>query len=56
MHLLRAMITAAHADGLIDTDERGAILARARQAGMDADSVQALDAEIRAPLGIPASS
>ena len=50
MHLLRAMITAAHADGLIDADEREAILGRARQAGMDADSLQALDAEIRAPL------
>jgi uncharacterized membrane protein YebE (DUF533 family) len=50
MHLLRAMITAAHADGLIDAAEREAILGRARQAGMDADSLQALDAEIRAPL------
>lgn len=50
MHLLRAMITAAHADGLIDANEREAILGRARQAGMDADSLQALDAEIRAPL------
>ncbi len=50
MHLLRAMITAAHADGLIDGDEREAILGRARAAGMDAESLQALDAEIRAPL------
>lgn len=50
MHLLRAMITAAHADGLIDAEEREAILGRARQAGMDAESLQALDAEIRAPL------
>lgn len=50
MHLLRAMITAAHADGLIDAGEREAILGRARQAGMDAESLQALDAEIRAPL------
>ncbi|HEX4854451.1 tellurite resistance TerB family protein [Arenimonas sp.] len=50
MHLLRAMITAAHADGLIDAEEREAILGRARQAGMDADSLRALDAEIRAPL------
>lgn len=50
MHLLRAMITAAHADGLIDTSEREAILGRARQAGLDADNLQALDAEIRAPL------
>ena len=50
MHLLRAMITAAHADGLIDADEREAILGRARDAGLDAESLQALDAEIRAPL------
>jgi uncharacterized membrane protein YebE (DUF533 family) len=50
MHLLRAMITAAHADGLIDADEREAILGRARDGGLDAESLQALDAEIRAPL------
>ena len=50
MHLLRAMITAAHADGLIDAGEREAILGRARDAGLDAESLQALDAEIRAPL------
>lgn len=50
MHLLRAMITAAHADGLIDAGEREAILGRARQAGLDAESLEALDAEIRAPL------
>lgn len=50
MHLLRAMITAAHADGLIDQEERESILGRAREAGLDADSLQALDAEIRAPL------
>ena len=50
LHLLRAMITAAHADGLIDATEREAILGRAREAGMDAESLQALDVEIRAPL------
>jgi uncharacterized membrane protein YebE (DUF533 family) len=50
MHLLRAMITAAHADGLIDSGERESILGRAREAGLDADSLQALDAEIRAPF------
>lgn len=50
MHLLRAMITAAHADGLIDAGEREAILGRARDAGLDAESLEALDAEIRAPL------
>ena len=50
MHLLRAMITAAHADGLIDAEEREAILGRACDAGLDAEEVQALDAEIRAPF------
>ena len=50
MHLLRAMITAAHADGLIDASEREAVLGRARVAGLDAESLDALDAEIRAPL------
>ncbi|WP_158637246.1 DUF533 domain-containing protein [Arenimonas daejeonensis] len=52
MHLLRAMITAAHADGLIDAGERESILGRAREAGLDADSLQALDAEIRAPFTV----
>lgn len=52
MHLLRAMITAAHADGLIDAEERESILGRAREAGLDADSLQALDAEIRAPFTV----
>lgn len=52
MHLLRAMITAAHADGLIDAQERESILGRAREAGLDADSLQALDAEIRAPFTV----
>jgi uncharacterized membrane protein YebE (DUF533 family) len=52
MLLLRAMITAAHADGLIDAGEREAIVGRARAAGLDADTLQALEAEIRAPLTI----
>ncbi len=50
MHLLRAMITAAHADGLIDGGEREAILGRARQAGLGDEDLRALDAEIRAPF------
>ncbi|MBP6595994.1 MAG: DUF533 domain-containing protein [Arenimonas sp.] len=50
MHLLRAMITAAHADGLIDGGERDAILGRARQAGLGDEDLRALDAEIRAPF------
>ncbi|GGA86270.1 hypothetical protein GCM10011521_25960 [Arenimonas soli] len=50
MHLLRSMITAAHADGLMDADERAAILDRARAAGLDTDELQMLDAEMRAPF------
>lgn len=50
MHLLRAMITAAHADGLMDADEREAILGRAREAGLDPAELAALDAEMRAPF------
>jgi uncharacterized membrane protein YebE (DUF533 family) len=50
MLLLRTMITAAYADGLLDAGEREAILGRARDAGFDADSLQHLDAEMRAPL------
>lgn len=50
MHLLRAMITAAHADGLMDANERGAVLDRARDAGLDPEELQMLDAEMRAPF------
>lgn len=50
MHLLRAMICAAHADGLIDADERGRILASARDAGLDEDDIAALEGELAAPL------
>jgi uncharacterized membrane protein YebE (DUF533 family) len=50
MHLLRAMVTAAHADGLLDASERQAILGRAASAGLDEDDLAALDAEMRAPL------
>jgi uncharacterized membrane protein YebE (DUF533 family) len=50
MLLLRAMITAADADGLIDADERAAILGRARDAGIDEETLEQLDMEIRAPL------
>lgn len=50
MHLLRAMITAAYADGLMDPDERDALVDRARAAGLDAEEIEALEAEIRAPF------
>ncbi|GAB2671356.1 DUF533 domain-containing protein [Arenimonas aestuarii] len=50
MHLLRSMITAAHADGLMDADERASILDRAREAGLDVEELQMLDAEMRAPF------
>ncbi|WP_188310385.1 DUF533 domain-containing protein [Arenimonas fontis] len=50
LHLLRAMIAAAHADGLIDEAERQAIMGRAREAGMEDDDLRMLEAEIRAPF------
>lgn len=52
LHLIRAMITAADADGLIDAQERESILARAREAGLDAESLQALEVEINAPMSL----
>ncbi|MGH8051855.1 MAG: tellurite resistance TerB family protein [Arenimonas sp.] len=52
LHLIRAMITAADADGLIDAEERESILARAREAGLDTDSLRALEVEINAPMNL----
>ncbi len=52
LHLIRAMITAADADGLIDMQERESILARARAAGLDAESLRALEVEISAPMSL----
>ena len=52
LHLIRAMITAADADGLIDAQERESILARAREAGFDAESLNALEVEITAPMSL----
>lgn len=47
--LIRAMIAAAHADGSIDAEERAAILERALQAGLDADTQRFLLAELNQP-------
>lgn len=52
LHLLRAMIAAANADGAIDAAERQAIIGRAGEAGLDADDLRALDAEFAAPLAL----
>ena len=52
MHLLRAMICAANADGLIDVDERERILGSAREAGLDAEDLEALEGELAAPLTV----
>lgn len=52
LHLIRAMITAADADGLIDAQERESILTRAREAGLDAESLRALEVEISAPMNL----
>ncbi|HRD72955.1 MAG TPA: DUF533 domain-containing protein [Aquimonas sp.] len=51
--MVRSMIAAAAADGLIDGDERERILQHARQAGFDADDQAVLDAELSRPLSIP---
>jgi uncharacterized membrane protein YebE (DUF533 family) len=52
MHLLRAMVCAANADGLIDADERQRILGSAREAGLDAEDLAALEGELAAPLTV----
>lgn len=50
---IRSMIAAAAADGLIDGNEREAILGRASAAGLDADDHEALRAELAQPLSLP---
>lgn len=52
--LIRAMIAAAHADGLIDAEERAAILERALQAGLDADTQRFLLGELNQPANAAA--
>ena len=48
-HLIRAMIAAANADGLIDAEERSRILERALEAELDPAAQKFLMAELRAP-------
>ena len=52
--LMQAMIAAAAADGRIDDVERRNILARARDAEVDADGLRFLDAELAAPKPLAA--
>lgn len=51
--VIRSMIAAAAADGLIDGNEREAILGRAQDAGLDADDLAALRQELAQPLSMP---
>lgn len=50
LHLLRAMIAAADADGGIDASERAGLVGRARSAGLDAGDLATLEVEMRAPM------
>jgi uncharacterized membrane protein YebE (DUF533 family) len=50
--LVRAMVTAANADGTISADERARILAQADEAGADAEDRQALERELANPRSL----
>ena len=50
--LIRTMIAAANADGHIDTQERDAILERAREGGLDANTLRFLEEEIARPQSL----
>ncbi len=52
LHLLRAMVCAANADGHVDPTERAQLMQRARDAGLAGDDLDALDREIRNPLSL----
>ena len=52
LHLLRAMIAAAHADGRVDDAERAQLMDHAREAGVAGEDLDALDREIRNPLSL----
>ena len=47
--LVQTMIAAAHADGLIDAEERARIVARAGESGLDADTRMFLEAQLASP-------
>ena len=47
--LIRAMVAAASADGVIDADERARIAARADAAGLGAETRETLERELAAP-------
>lgn len=50
--LVQAMVAAAAADGLIDDSERATILGRARESGLDGDTVRFLEQEIQNPKSL----
>lgn len=52
LHLLRAMIGAANADGRIDDGERAQLMEHARDAGLASEDLSALDREIRNPVSL----
>lgn len=52
MNLVRVMIAAAQADGSVDADERQAILGRARDSGLDSDTLAVLERELLTPVDL----
>lgn len=52
LHLLRAMVSAANADGHVDATERSQLMQHARDAGLAGEDLDALDREIRNPLSL----
>jgi uncharacterized membrane protein YebE (DUF533 family) len=52
LRLVRAMISAASADGVVDDGERQAILGNLRAAGLEADAAQFIEAEFANPADI----
>lgn len=52
--LIRAMVSAAKADGEIDAAERGRIAGRVKESGAGAEALEFLMAEMARPLDVPA--